>query len=71
MRYVKDTPRIAVKYINEDTEETIYEINDRTWMNLGEVVTDYFVENLFQTELKSKKRPKNLMVLCVTKFKLQ
>lgn len=71
MRYVKDTPRIPVKFINADTEEIIFEINDRTWMNVGESLTDYFVENLFKTELKDKKRPKNLMVLTVSNFKLE
>ena len=71
MKYQKDSPRIPIQIIDADTEEVIYEINDRTWMTVGECLTDYFVENLFKNELKDKKRPVNLMVLPVANFRLR
>lgn len=70
-RYVKDTPRLKVKFIDADTEKTILELNDKTWMNIGEILSDHSVDAIVKSELKEKNLPTNLMVLVVSEFTLQ
>lgn len=67
MKYTKNTPRLTVKFINSDNDETLIEIHDRTWMNVGEVLTDYYVSELIKKELKNN-APKNLLVLIVAEY---
>lgn len=71
MKYVKNTPRIVVKFIDSDTENVLFELKDRSWMNLGEVFSDQITTTIIEQELKNKKLPKNLMVIAVAEFKLQ
>jgi hypothetical protein len=71
MKYVKETPRLTVKFIDADTEKTLFEVKDRSWMNVGELLTDYYVDTIVKNELGDKKLPKNLMVLVVCEFKLE
>lgn len=68
MRYRKDTPRITVKFIDVDTDQILFEIKDRSWMNVGELFTDQIVTTLMEQENKSKKQPKNILVLAVGEF---
>jgi hypothetical protein len=71
MEYVKDTPRITVKFIDSDTEELLFEIKDRSWMNIGELFSDGVASSLILQEFKDKKKlPGNVMVLAVGEFKL-
>jgi len=66
MKYSKDTPRLTVKYINADTEETIFELNDRTWMNVGELLSDHYVNEIVKQNINNP--PENLMVLVVGEY---
>lgn len=69
MKYVKDTPRITVKFVDADTEETILEYKDRTWMNVGDLFSDFHVNQLMETDLpKNKIRPENLLILAVAEY---
>ena len=68
--YKKDSPRLTVKFIDADTEKTILELKDRTWMTVGEILTDYTVESIVKSELKDKKLPQNIMVLVVSEYTL-
>jgi len=70
-QYVKDTPRLKIKFINTDTEVTILELNDRTWMNIGELLNSHSVDAVVKSEIKDKKLPKNIMVLVVAEYTLQ
>lgn len=68
MKYTKTTPRLTVKFIDSDTDETLIEIRDRTWNNVGDVLTDYYVTELMKSELKDD-APNNLLVLVVAEYK--
>ena len=70
-RYIKDTPRLTVKFINADTEATILELKDRTWMNIGELLNDHAVDGVIKSEIKDKELPENIMVLVVAEYTLQ
>ena len=69
MKYVKDTPRLNVKYVNADTEEVILELNDRSWMNVGELLSDYHVNEILAQHVKGA-IPENLLVLVVGEYTL-
>ena len=69
-RYVKETPRITVKYIDALTEETILEVPDRSWMNIGEIMTDHYADSLIKTKLEGKKLPKKVLILTVCELNL-
>jgi hypothetical protein len=71
MRYTKETPRLVVKFIDSDTDTVLFELKDRTWMNVGEILTDYAVDSIMKNEWKNKKVPQNLMVLVVSEYQLK
>lgn len=58
MPYIKDTPRISVKIYDSKTEELLITINDRNWMNVGEIFTQNIISSLINDEFKNKKKPK-------------
>lgn len=66
MKYTKDTPRLTVKYIDADTEETVFEIDDRNWMNVGELLSDHHVTEIIKQNITNP--PENLMVLVVGEY---
>ena len=70
MRYSKETPRIIIKIIDSKTENTICEIKDRNFLNVGEIFPDSTVTGIVERELKGKKLPKNIMVLAVAEYNL-
>jgi len=70
MKYTKSTPRLTVQFINGNTDEILFETNDRTWMNVGESLSDGNVRSIMKNEWK-KKMPTKLMVLVVAEFELK
>lgn len=69
-RYSKETPRVNVKFINADTNAELFEIKDRSWLNVGELFSDSVTNSIIMNELKGKKLPKNIMVLAVGEYTL-
>lgn len=70
-KYVKETARIDVKFIDAATEETILEVPDRNWMNVGEIFSATHGNLLLQAKLKGKKMPKRVLVLVVSELMLE
>lgn len=70
MRYKKDTPRLTVKYIDNDTEETIFEVKNRNWMNVGELLADHYVTEIISQNIDGD-IPENLLVLVVGEYSLK
>jgi uncharacterized FlaG/YvyC family protein len=68
MKYIRETPRITVKFIDAETEETILEVPDRNWMNVGEMLTATHGDSLIQAKLKGKILPKKVLVLTLTEL---
>ena len=71
MRYEKTSPRLTVKFVNSDTDEILFEVKDRTWMNIGDLLSDGAISSVMKNEWKNKPVPENLMVLVVGEFELQ
>lgn len=71
MKYKSDSPRIPVSFINNDTEETLFEINDRNWMTLGEIFSSNIVSSLIENEFKNQELPDKVMVIAVSYYTLK
>ena len=69
MKYAKRTPRLIVKFVDSDTNKVLFEIKDRTWMNVGEIMNDGAVSSIMNVEFKGEP-PENLMVLAVGEYDL-
>ena len=72
MTYIKDSPRIAVKVYDSETEELLITINDRSWMNIGEIFPQHSVTSLIKEEFKNKKKPmpKKILVMVAEEYTL-
>lgn len=70
MKYKKATPRLTVKFVDSDTNEILFEVKDRTWMNVGEYFSDFNVSSMLTQELKNKVIPKNIIIIAVGEFEL-
>ena len=70
-KYVKETSRIPVKFINADTEDVIFEIKDRNHLNIGEMFTAFAVSSVMEHEYKGKRLPKKLLLIAVTEYTLE
>jgi hypothetical protein len=66
--YSKETSRITIKFINAETEEQLFEIPDRNWMNMGEIFTDNYSNDLLIRELKGKALPERVLILAVSEL---
>jgi len=73
MKYTKDTPRIAVKIYNSDTEELLITISDRNWTNVGEIFPVHHISALMTDELRKKKKvaPKKVLVMIAEEYTLE
>lgn len=67
MRYTKENPRLTVQFIDADTEQILFQVNDRTWMNVGDILTAHAVDAIMKNEYDGK-FPENLMVLVVSEY---
>ena len=56
--------------MDSDTNAVLFEIKDRSWMNVGDVLTDGAITSIMRTEYKADP-PENLMVLVVAEFELE
>lgn len=68
MKYKKNEPRLIVKFIDSDTDEIIAEMHNRTWMNVGEILTDYHVSEFMNKEELIDIAPENLMIIVVAEY---
>lgn len=69
-RYVKASPRLTVKFVDSDTNSVLFEVKDRTWMNVGELLNDGAISSIMTNEWKGK-MPKNVMTLVVGEYSLK
>lgn len=66
-KYIKDSPRLTVQYINADNDDIIFEVKNRNWMNVGELLADHYVTEVLSQNVKEE-LPENLMVLVVGEY---
>jgi len=69
-KYKKNTPRLSVKFIDGKTNELLFQIDDKTWMNIGEMFADGYIDELIKQTIKKENLPDNVIVLAVGNFNL-
>ena len=62
-RYAKQSPRLAVKFIDGKTNELLFTIEDRSWMDIAELFTDHYVDEIIKQQFKGKIMPEHVVVL--------
>lgn len=68
MKYKKSTPRITVKFIDAETEETIFEIPNRSHLDMGELFSDYYASSVVEGHFKEGKLPNKILILAVSEL---
>lgn len=66
-KYKAETPRISVKYVNAETEEILFEINNRSFMDVMDLLSEHSVNSLFE----KREKPEKLMIIVVRDFNLK
>lgn len=69
VKYVKENPRLKVQFYNNKNNELLFQIHDRTWMNIGEILTTHYVSKLMNNELKGQVLPDDLLIIVESEYK--
>ena len=69
-KYKKNTSRVTIKFVNGKTNELLFEISDRTWMNMGEVFADGYADELIKQTIVKENLPENIIILAVASYNL-
>ena len=68
MRYIKETNRITVKYIDGDTNEELFEIPNRNILDITELFADAYVSEITKNYLGDD-APDNVIVFVAGQYK--
>ena len=69
-RYKKSTPRLSVKFFDGETNEQLFEIKDRSWMDVGELFADHYVSELITQTIREQDLPETAIVLVTALYDL-
>ena len=69
-KYIKETPRLSVKFFDGDTNKQLFEIKDRNWMNVGELFADHYVSELIKQTIAEQNLPENIVVVTTGEYHL-
>lgn len=72
MKYLKESPRLTIQYVDADTDDIIFEVPNKNWTNVGDFLTDHFVDEVVKDFAKRKgfELPTNLLVIVAAQFTL-
>jgi len=48
-KYIKESSRINIQIIDSDTEETLFNIENRNFLNVGEMFTERVLNSIIDT----------------------
>lgn len=60
--------RLSLKFIDGDTNELLFEIKDKSWMEIGQFMTNGYVTEIVRNSLGLEDAPENLVVMTVAYF---
>lgn len=69
MKYTKNNHRLNIKFIDGNTNELLFEVNDKSWMEVGEFFTDHYVDQLIKRTFGDN-LPENVIVLVNAQYNL-
>lgn len=70
-RYLKDSQRLTVKFVDSNTNELLFEVNNRNIMDIGEMFSDTYVNQITQDYLSGETLPEDITVLVIGQYKLR
>ena len=59
---------INLKYIDTDTNEVLFEFNDKSWMDAGQFMSDVYVTQLMNAHFDGGDLPENVYVLATAEL---
>jgi hypothetical protein len=62
-KYINKTSRLSVKFFNADTNEQLFEISNRNWMDVGEMFAAHNVSELINQTIEEQNLPDTVIVL--------
>ena len=70
VRYIKNTPRLTVKFLDgNDTSKILFEVNNRDHINVGEMFSDTYVSALIEQTIDEQNLPDNVLVLVTGQYR--
>ena len=66
--YMKEQPRLTVKFLDGETKEVLFEVKDRDWMNIGELMTDHHVSALVKRTIKEENLPDSVIAMITGEY---
>lgn len=70
-KYVKNTHRLSIKFIDSKTNDLLFEVKNQLWMNVGEFFTDTYVDQIIKQSINENNLPSDVIVLLATNFTLK
>jgi len=70
-KYKKENPRIPVRFIDDKTEEVLFELKDKTSITVGEIFSNYIGSSIIEDHFKGKKLPRKVLVIAIAEFTLE
>lgn len=69
MKYVKSdgSPRLTIQFLDEKNQ-LLFEVKNRTWMDVGEVYTEKYMNNIIETTLPNSVRPEVVRLLLLADY---
>ena len=73
MKYSKSTPRLTVQFVNADNDVILFEIPNKNWTNVGDFLTNYYVDEMVKNNCKRLgiETPPNVLVIVAAEFNLK
>ena len=68
LKYMKEQPRLTVKFLDGDTKNLLFEVKDRDWMNICELMTDHHVDALIQKTIKEENLPDSVIAMVTGEY---
>ena len=68
-RYLKDTSRLDVKFLNGDNpKEVLFEVKNRTAMDIGDMFVNAYVDQMIKQTVSEKELPSSIIVLVTSEY---
>lgn len=62
-RFIKDKPRLTVKFLDGHTKDLLFEVNNRDHMDVGEMFSDTYVTSLVNQTIDEQNLPHSVLVV--------
>jgi hypothetical protein len=60
--------RLSLKFIDGETNEQLFEIKDKSWMEIGQFMTNGYVTDIVKNSIGMEDAPENLVVMMVAYY---